>query len=138
MENLLTRQGELQHELDQANIFAMQSQIEKVLMGLGFKTEDFTQKCSTFSGGWLTRLMLAKQLLACPAFLLLDEPTNHLDVETLTWLEDFLSAYQGGLIIISHDRLFLDNLTTSTWELSLGNLTTYKGNYSIYITHNSY
>ncbi len=133
MEELLTRQGELQHELDQANIFTMQSQIEKVLMGLGFKTSDFTKECSTFSGGWLMRLMLAKQLLACPAFLLLDEPTNHLDVETLTWLEEFLAAYQGGLVIISHDRLFLDNLTTTTWELSLGNLTIYKGNYSYFV-----
>ncbi|MEN8258617.1 MAG: ABC-F family ATP-binding cassette domain-containing protein [Thermodesulfobacteriota bacterium] len=133
MEELLTRQGELQHELDQADIFTMQSQIEKVLMGLGFKTADFKKQCSTFSGGWLMRLMLAKQLLACPAFLLLDEPTNHLDVETLTWLEEFLSSYQGGLVIISHDRLFLDNLTTNTWELSLGNLTIYKGNYSFFV-----
>jgi ATP-binding cassette subfamily F protein 3 len=133
MDDLLVRQGELQHQLDQANIFTMQSQIEKVLMGLGFKIADFTKACGTFSGGWLMRLMLAKQLLACPAFLLLDEPTNHLDVETLTWLEEFLGAYQGGLIIISHDRTFLDNLTTSTWELSLGNLTIYKGNYSYFI-----
>lgn len=133
MDELLIRQGELQHQLDQANVFTMQSQIEKVLMGLGFKTSDFTKPCGTFSGGWLMRLMLSKQLLACPAFLLLDEPTNHLDVETLTWLEDFLSAYQGGLVIISHDRTFLDNLTTSTWEISLGNLTIYKGNYTYFV-----
>ncbi len=133
MDELLTRQGELQHELDQADIFTIQSQIEKVLMGLGFKTSDFSKECGTFSGGWLMRLMLAKQLLACPAFLLLDEPTNHLDVETLTWLEEFLAAYKGGLVIISHDRTFLDNLTTSTWELSLGNLTVYKGNYSYFV-----
>ncbi len=134
IDKLVTRQGELQHELDQADIFTIQSQIEKVLMGLGFKISDFSKKCGTFSGGWLMRLMLAKQLLARPAFLLLDEPTNHLDVETLTWLEDFLGAYQGGLVIISHDRTFLDNLTTSTWELSLGNLTIYKGNYSYFVT----
>lgn len=133
MDELLTRQGELQHELDQANIFTMQSQIEKVLMGLGFQTSDFSKECGTYSGGWLMRLMLAKQLLASPAFLLLDEPTNHLDVETLTWLEEFLSAYQGGLVIISHDRTFLDNLTTTTWELSLGNLTVYKGNYTYFV-----
>lgn len=133
MEDLLERQGNLQQELDQANIFTMQSQIEKVLMGLGFKTTDFSQLCSTFSGGWLMRLMLAKQLLACPAFLLLDEPTNHLDVETLTWLEEFLKSYQGGLLIISHDRLFLDNLTTNIWELSLGKLTIYKGNYTYFV-----
>ncbi len=133
LEELMSRQGELQNKLDQADIFSIQSHIEKILMGLGFKTADFSKECRTFSGGWLMRLMLAKQLLANPAFLLLDEPTNHLDVETLTWLEEFLAAFQGGLLIISHDRTFLDNLTTSTWELSLGNLTIYKGNYSTYV-----
>lgn len=133
MQGLLERQGELQHALDQGQIFSMDAQVEKVLMGLGFKTADFQKDCQEFSGGWLMRLMLAKQLLLLPPFLLLDEPTNHLDVETLTWLEDFLLAYPGCLVIISHDRTFLDNLTTSTWELSLGKLTIYKGNYSKYV-----
>ncbi len=133
MEKLLQRQGELQQELDQGQIFSMDSQIEKVLMGLGFKVEDMNKDCQDFSGGWLMRLMLAKQLLLLPPFLLLDEPTNHLDVETLTWLEDFLKSYPGCLVIISHDRTFLDNLTKSTWELSLGKLTIYKGNYSKYV-----
>ena len=132
MEKLLEQQGDLQHDLDSGDIFSMQSSIEKVLMGLGFKTSDFTSPCSSFSGGWLMRLMLAKQLLAKPSFLLLDEPTNHLDVHTLTWLEDFLRGYDGGLIIISHDRIFLDNLIAATWEISLGKLTFYKGNYSKY------
>lgn len=132
MEDLLEQQGNLQHDLDNGDIFSMQSSIEKVLMGLGFKTTNFTSPCSTFSGGWLMRLMLAKQLLAKPSFLLLDEPTNHLDVHTLTWLEDFLKNYEGGLIIISHDRIFLDNLITATWEISLGKLSFYKGNYSKY------
>ena len=132
MQTLLEQQGKLQHDLDDGDIFSMQSSIEKVLMGLGFKTNDFTRPCSSFSGGWLMRLMLVKQLLAKPSFLLLDEPTNHLDVQTLTWLEDFLKGYDGGLILISHDRIFLDNLITITWEISLGNLTTYKGNYSKY------
>lgn len=133
-ENLLAKQGELQHQLDQSDIFRMQSQIEKVLMGLGFKESDFSKDCQSFSGGWLMRLMLAKILLAKPALLLLDEPTNHLDIESLTWLEDFLKTHQGGMVIISHDRAFLDNITTTTWELSLGNLTIYKGNYSKYLT----
>ncbi len=132
MAKLLEQQGSLQHDLDAGDIFSMQSSIEKVLMGLGFKTSDFSSPCSSFSGGWLMRLMLAKQLLAKPSFLLLDEPTNHLDVHTLTWLEDFLKSYEGGLIIISHDRIFLDNLVNSIWEISLGRLTTYKGNYSKY------
>ncbi len=130
MTELLEQQGNLQHDLDSGDIFSMQSSIEKVLMGLGFKTTDFDSPCSSFSGGWLMRLMLAKQLLAKPSFLLLDEPTNHLDVHTLTWLEDFLKGYDGGLIIISHDRIFLDNLVSSIWEISLGRLITYKGNYS--------
>ncbi len=133
LENLLERQGDLQQYLDSGDIFTMQSSIEKVLMGLGFRTSDFNNPCSTFSGGWLMRLMLAKQLLAKPSFLLLDEPTNHLDVQTLTWLEDFLKGYEGGLIIISHDRIFLDNLVTAIWEISLGNLTVYKGNYSKFV-----
>jgi ATP-binding cassette subfamily F protein 3 len=132
METLLEQQGSLQHDLDAGDIFSMQSSIEKVLMGLGFKTADFDSPCSSFSGGWLMRLMLAKQLLAKPSFLLLDEPTNHLDVHTLTWLEDFLKGYEGGLVIISHDRIFLDNLISSIWEISLGKLSTYKGNYSKY------
>ena len=131
--NLIKLQGELQHDLDHSNIFQMQASIEKVLMGLGFKENDFDQDCQSFSGGWLMRLMLAKQLLASPSFLFLDEPTNHLDLETLTWLEDFLSSYPGALIIVSHDRAFLDNMTNITWELSLGDLTVYKGNYSSYV-----
>ncbi|MEN8140484.1 MAG: ribosomal protection-like ABC-F family protein [Thermodesulfobacteriota bacterium] len=131
--SLLERQGELQQALDQGQIFTMDAQIEKVLMGLGFTADDMDKDCQEFSGGWLMRLMLAKQLLVAPPYLLLDEPTNHLDMETLTWLEEFLKEYHGALVIISHDRAFLDNLTSSTWELSLGRLTIYKGNYSHYV-----
>jgi len=131
--SLLQQQGELQHQLDQADFFAVGAKIEKVLLGLGFRTTDFDMPCSAFSGGWLMRLMLAKLLLRHPAYLLLDEPTNHLDIESLTWLEDFLKNYKGALIIISHDRSFIDNIATGIWELSLGNLTVYKGNYSKYV-----
>ena len=133
IDSLLEQQGELQHRLEQADIFTMRPRIEKVLHGLGFSTADMDRKCHTFSGGWIMRLMLAKLLLVQPEFLLLDEPTNHLDIESLTWLEEFLSGYTGGLVIISHDRAFLDAITTTTWELSLGNLTAYKGNYSKYL-----
>ncbi len=131
--DLLHRQGELQHRLDQSDIFTMQSQIEKILLGLGFSQSDFGKDSTSFSGGWLMRLMLAKILLAKPDLLLLDEPTNHLDIESLTWLEEFLKNHRGAMVIISHDRAFLDNLTTVTWELSLGELTVYKGNYSKYL-----
>ncbi len=130
---LLKQQGELQNELDHADIFRLGSEIKKVLFGLGFKDDDLSKECHVFSGGWLMRLMLAKHLLARPDYLLLDEPTNHLDIESLTWLEEFLRGYPGGLIIISHDRAFLDNMTNITWELSLGRLTPYKGNYTKYL-----
>jgi len=130
---LLRRQGDLQHRLDQSDIFTMQSQIEKVLLGLGFSPADFAKESVSFSGGWIMRLMLAKILLAKPDLLLLDEPTNHLDIESLTWLEEFLQNHRGAMVIISHDRAFLDNLTTTTWEISLGELTVYKGNYSRYL-----
>jgi ATP-binding cassette subfamily F protein 3 len=130
---LLEQQGELQHRLDQADIFTMQARIEKVLFGLGFNKDDLERDCNSFSGGWITRLMLAKHLLAQPSYLLLDEPTNHLDIESLTWLEEFLKGYAGSIVLISHDRAFLDNVTNITWELSLGRLNIYKGNYSKYL-----
>jgi ATP-binding cassette, subfamily F, member 3 len=132
-DSLIRQQGELQHDLDQSGVYIMDAQISKILSGLGFKEKDFDRECSSFSGGWLMRLMLAKQLLAAPSFLFLDEPTNHLDIATLRWLEDFLSSFPGGLVIISHDRAFLDNMTTTTWELSMGILNVYKGNYSKYL-----
>jgi len=131
--NLIKLQGELQHRLERIDIFRVQSQIEKVLMGLGFSMADFDRPSSSLSGGWLMRLMLAKLLLASPDLLLLDEPTNHLDLDSLTWLENFLLTYDGGLVIISHDRTFLDQVTSITWELSLGRLTVFKGNYSKYV-----
>ena len=131
--NLLKQQGELQHRLERIDIFRVQSKIEKVLMGLGFSVEDFDRPSNSLSGGWLMRLMLAKLLLAMPDLLLLDEPTNHLDLDSLTWLENFLLTYDGGLVIISHDRSFLDQVTTITWEISLGRLTVFKGNYSKYV-----
>jgi ATP-binding cassette subfamily F protein 3 len=133
IEGLLDRQGELQHLLEGQDVFRMRPEIEKILFGLGFSAEDLTAPVSSFSGGWIMRLLLAKLLLQKPALLLLDEPTNHLDIDSLTWLEEFLAQYQGAMIIISHDRSFLDRVTTITWELSLGRLTVYKGNYSYYL-----
>lgn len=130
---LLKRQGELQHRLEEANIFGIRSQIEKILMGLGFKLTDLDKPCEAFSGGWIMRLMLAKLLLGKPSLLLLDEPTNHLDFGSLTWVEEYLKAHKGALVIVSHDRTFLDNTTNTTWELSLGKLTVYRGNYSKYV-----
>ena len=131
--DLLQRQGELQQRLDDSDFFMIEAKIAKVLTGLGFAEQDFSKPCGEFSGGWQMRIMLAKLLLTRPSFLFLDEPTNHLDIESLTWLEQFLQSYPGAFVIISHDRAFLDNLTTTTWELSLGKLTIYKGNYAAYV-----
>ena len=133
MEALLQRQGEIQQRLENSDIYSIRSRVEKVLHGLGFKSEDLKAPVSSFSGGWVMRLLLAKMLLASPSLLLLDEPTNHLDLASLTWVESFLQSYNGALVIISHDRTFLDRTTAQTWELSLGNLTAYKGNYSRYL-----
>ncbi|MBW2501319.1 MAG: ATP-binding cassette domain-containing protein [Deltaproteobacteria bacterium] len=132
-EKLLKKQAELQHRLERVDIFRVRAETEKVLMGLGFGVEDFDRPSSSLSGGWLMRLMLARLLLARPDLLLLDEPTNHLDLDSLTWLENFLLTYNGGLVIISHDRTFLDRVTSITWELSLGRLTAFRGNYSKYV-----
>ncbi|PIE56859.1 MAG: ABC transporter ATP-binding protein [Desulfobulbus propionicus] len=133
MEALLRRQGELQQYLEDSDIFRMRPRIEQVLFGLGFSAADLDRSAASFSGGWIMRLNLARLLLQRPSLLLLDEPTNHLDLDSLTWLEDFLQQYQGAMIIISHDRSFLDKVTSATWELSLGRLTVYRGNYSHYL-----
>lgn len=130
---LLERQGELQHFLEGRDVFTIRPQIERILTGLGFSAADLKKDVQSFSGGWIMRLLLAKLLLQKPSLLLLDEPTNHLDIESLTWVEEFLQQYEGAIIVISHDRAFLDRLTTSTWELSLGRLTAYRGNYSKYL-----
>ncbi|KGO34247.1 ABC transporter ATP-binding protein [Desulfobulbus sp. Tol-SR] len=130
---MLERQGEIQHRLDGSDIYTVRARIEKVLLGLGFSQHDLAAPASSFSGGWLMRLMLAKMLLEAPSLLLLDEPTNHLDLQSLTWVEEFLRHHRGAMVIISHDRTFLDCTTEITWEISLGRLTAYKGNYSYFV-----
>ncbi|MBO5733231.1 MAG: ABC-F family ATP-binding cassette domain-containing protein [Alistipes sp.] len=107
--------------------------IERTLLGLGFKRSDFGRATREFSGGWRMRIELAKLLLQRPSLLLLDEPTNHLDIESIQWLEDYLKNYNGAVLLISHDRAFLDNVTTRTIELSLGKAYDYKVPYSKYV-----
>ena len=109
------------------------AEIEKILLGLGFVRSDFARQTSEFSGGWRMRIELAKLLLQKPDVLLLDEPTNHLDIESIQWLEDFLIDTNQTLIVISHDRAFVDNLTTRTIELTMGRIYDYKTNYSAYL-----
>ena len=133
--------GDLVHRLSEAterhNLLGGESreaQIERTLLGLGFKREDLTKPTSTFSGGWRMRIELAKLLLRRPSVFLLDEPTNHLDIESIQWLEGYLKDYPGAVLLISHDRDFLDNVTNRTVELLLGKVYDYKVPYSQYVT----
>lgn len=109
------------------------AEVEKILLGLGFTREDFTRPTIEFSGGWRMRIELAKILLQDPDLILLDEPTNHLDIESIQWLEDFLINSAKAVIIISHDRTFVDNITTRTIEVTMGRIYDYKVNYSSYL-----
>lgn len=111
----------------------MMGEIEKTLLGLGFLRSDFERNTSEFSGGWRMRIELAKILLSHPDILLLDEPTNHLDIESIQWLEQFLATNSGALLLVSHDRAFLDAVTSRTIEISLGRIYDYKANYSRYL-----
>ena len=111
-----------------------ESNLEKVLKGLGFEQSDFNRPMSEFSGGWKMRVELAKLLLRMPDLLLLDEPTNHLDIESILWLEDFLKNYPGAVMMVSHDRMFLDNVTNRTIEIVLGKIYDYKAAYTKYLT----
>jgi ATP-binding cassette subfamily F protein 3 len=130
--DLINEYGELQERFQILDGFKIKSKIEKILIGLGFFEKDFERETSEFSGGWQMRISLAKLLLSNPSILLLDEPTNHLDIESLIWVENYLKGYQGAIILVSHDKSFLDNITDRTVEISLGNVTEYSGNYSFY------
>lgn len=131
-EHLLERYGALQTKLETSGLYSLRAEIEKVLMGLGFSESDFNRSTSEFSGGWLMRIALAKLLLKTPTYLLLDEPTNHLDIESLQWIENFLKSYEGAVIVVSHDRTFLDTITTRTLAIRRGDISDYAGNYTFY------
>lgn len=122
----------LMHEFEQKNGYAYQSEIVGVLKGLGFSEQDFSKEISTLSGGQKTRIALGKLLLSKPDIILLDEPTNHLDMESITWLETFLLNYNGSVIIVAHDRYFLDRVVTKVIELDNSTSTSFFGNYSTY------
>jgi len=125
--------GDILHELERHDFYSAESRATAVLFGLGFKDQDLTREVAEFSGGIRMRIALAKLLLDAPEFLMLDEPTNHLDIEARNWLEDFLQSYTGGIILVSHDRYFLDRVTSRTVEVARGKLTEYQGNYSRYL-----
>jgi ATP-binding cassette subfamily F protein 3 len=123
----------ISHRLSLVDATKMDEKIERVLRGLGFGPNDFDRQLSEFSGGWKMRVQLGKLLLRNPDLLLLDEPTNHLDIESIQWLEEFLVDYEGAIVLISHDRTFLDAVTKRTVEISKGKLYDYKFSYSKYI-----
>lgn len=125
-ERLLHRLNDAQDQFHMLGGETRDADIEKTLLGLGFRREDFGRATSEFSGGWRMRIELAKLLLRRPSIFLLDEPTNHLDIESIQWLEEYLKNYNGAVLLISHDRAFLDNVTTRTVELSLGKVYDYK------------
>ncbi len=128
----MERVGRLQSKIEQSGAYSLESNIEKILMGLGFTPEDFNRSTTEFSGGWLMRIALGKLLLKRPMYLLLDEPTNHLDIESLRWIEQFLSSYDGAVIIVSHDKAFLNKITSRTLALENGDLFDYAGNFNYY------
>lgn len=129
---LMNTYDRLNHTFEQQNGYAWKSEITGVLKGLGFAESDFSKPVDTLSGGQKTRVSLGKLLLSRPDIILLDEPTNHLDMDSITWLETFLMNYQGAIIIVSHDRYFLNRVVTKIVEIDQGIVTTFSGNYSDY------
>lgn len=130
---LMVDVNEIQHQYEIIGGYNYQGETEKILQGLGFQREDFEKLTDTFSGGWRMRIELAKLLLQNNDVLLLDEPTNHLDIESIIWLEGFLKNYPGAVVIVSHDKMFLDNVTNRTIEISLGRIYDYNKPYSKYL-----
>jgi len=131
--DLLNEYSELQEKYQLLEGYKLDAKVEKILLGLGFPDKDFNRPSEEFSGGWQMRIALAKLLLQNPSILLLDEPTNHLDIESLIWLENYLINYSGAILIVSHDKNFLNNITNKTIEISGGSLTSYSGNYDFFV-----
>ncbi len=129
---LIERFSEASHEFERLGGYKMESDAEKVLTGMGFSQTDFQKKVKEFSGGWQMRLLICQLLLQKPTLLLLDEPTNHLDIDSLRWLENYMLNYEHSCVIVSHDRFFLDKITTRTLEINFKTISEYKGNYSYY------
>ena len=129
---LSARYDRLHELLSHHDAFNIDHQVEQVLDGLGFRREDYHRPVETFSGGQQSRLMLAKMLLAGPDVMLLDEPSNHLDIDTTRWLENYLVRQPEAMLIVSHDRYFLDKVVNKVFELNAGRLTAYPGNYRSY------
>lgn len=132
-DDLVDKLAKLQERFEALDGYSIQSKAEEILEGLGFKTADLQRPLQEFSGGWRMRVMLAKLLLQKPALLMLDEPTNHLDLPSIQWIENYIHSYEGAIIVVSHDREFLDNAVKTTVEVSQAKLNVYAGNYSFYL-----
>ena len=130
LNSAMNRYAFLQHDFELKNGYAARSEITGVLKGLGFSEEDGNKKCDHLSGGQKTRVALGKILLRKPDLIILDEPTNHLDISSIEWLEGFLKSYPGAVLLVSHDRYFLDRVVTRVFALESGTIRTYEGNYS--------
>jgi ATP-binding cassette subfamily F protein 3 len=132
-DSLVDELARLQERFEALDGYTMEAKTAEILEGIGFSTEELNRPLRSFSGGWRMRVMLAKLLLERPSLLLLDEPTNHLDLPSIQWVENYLRNYEGAVVVVSHDRRFLDATITSTVEVSYGQLTHYAGNYSFYL-----
>src|SRR5690606_13275531 len=132
-DELVDRLAVLQEEFEALDGYSIQSKAESILEGLGFSTEELQKPLRQFSGGWRMRVMLAKLLLQKPSLLMLDEPTNHLDLPSIQWVEKYIQNYEGAVIVVSHDREFLDNVVDNIVEVSGAKLHHYPGNYSFYL-----
>lgn len=136
-DDLIHQLGEVHLRLVELDSYSAKAKVEKILKGLGFEEEDFDRPTQTFSGGWQMRIALAKILISQNDILLLDEPTNHLDIDSLNWLISFLKSYRGALVIVSHDKNFVNQVTDKTLEIYLGKFYTFKGDYDSYLKYKS-
>lgn len=132
-EQIVDRYGKLQEQFEAAGGYAYETKIRQVLTGLGFGAEEYGRTLGVLSGGQKTRAFLARLLLESPDLLVLDEPTNHLDIQAVEWLEGFLNGFKGAVLVVSHDRYFMDHVANTIWEMDWGTIETYRGNYTAYI-----
>lgn len=132
-DDLIHQLGEIHHRLEELDSYSAESKVEKILIGLGFEESDFNKLTNHFSGGWQMRIALAKILISQNDILLLDEPTNHLDLDSLEWLINFLKSYRGALLIVSHDKHFVNTVTNKTLEIFLGKFNTFNGDFDAFL-----
>lgn len=133
--DLINQLGEVHHKLEELDTYTAESKIKKILLGLGFSEEDFDRSTNEFSGGWQMRIALAKILISQNDIILMDEPTNHLDINSLEWLINYLKSYQGALLVVSHDKHFINEITNKTWEIYLDKFYKFNGDYDAYLKY---